>query len=203
MQGIAEKTVDDFLKLSVDIVKNGVEESQNSFILDPEQFEYRTAKSIYINSCIKKHFQRCFIKNRSLMNRIRHLKSYGVDYYVIDGKAIICFKKMDRKSRVSGFYSNRFKNLMDGNAIKYSKAMMNNLAEMGVHKSLPIYFVGHVLDSIGRLEDVRLVHYNQSKVAYELSLLELFKPNLFTVKSEEEYEVLVTSKLKKYGDKLG
>ncbi len=192
-QGVSEKTYVNFLKNAYDSVKMGVIKSSSDFVIDPEQFNFRTIKAIWINSTIKKLFQRSFLIDESFRNSVKHLKSHGVDYYVIEGKFIVCFKKMDIKSRVSGFYSRRFKNLMEGKAIHYSKKMLDNLALMGINKPLPIFFIGHVIDKIGNLIDVRMVHYNNSKLAYVISLEDYFKPNLFT-QIESAPEVKVTSK---------
>ena len=88
---------------------------------------------------------------------------------------------------------------MSGKSVHYSKKMLDTLSEMGINKPLPIYFVGHVLDSANRLIDVRLVHYNDSKVAYEVSLQELFRANLFNISQEDKLsnDIIVKSKINK------
>ncbi len=134
------------------------------------------------------------------MKKINRLKSHGVDYYVLGGKALICFKKMDVKSRISGFYSKRFKEMMNGNAIHYSDNMIQNLAEMGIHKPLPIYYIGYVLDKIGNLADIRLVHYNEGTVAYEVSLAEIFRPNLFNLNGIDTVDEIKVISKKRKGD---
>jgi hypothetical protein len=110
---------------------------------------------------------------------------------------------MDIKSKINGFYSKRFKEMMNGNAIHYSKNMLENLSEMGIEKPLPIYFLGYVLDKFQDLIDIRLVHYNEGNITYEKSLMEVFRPNLFTLnKNEMNDEINVTSKMKRRGDQL-
>jgi hypothetical protein len=204
-QGVKEKTYVKFFKKAYEAVNKGVRKSVVDFTKEPEQFDFRTAKAIWLNSSIKKFFQRAILLDENLRSSINHLKSHGVDYYVLDGKAIICFKKMDIKSRVGGFYSKRFKDLMSGNVIHYSKKMLDNLSEMGIQKALPIYFVGHVMDKHNNLIDVRLVHYDNSSIAYEISIKEMFTQTLFNIIKTDSTnsEVVVTSKRKKASKSAG
>lgn len=196
-QGVANELYVKFIKTAYNAVLEGVKNSLKIFNNDPSQFEYRSAKAVWMNSHIKKLFLNSFILDGELTRKVNRLKSHGVDYYVLDGKALVCFKKMDKKGKINGFYSKRFKEMMMGNAIHYSKTMLDNLAEMGINKPLPIYYVGHVLDKIGNLADVRLVRYNEGQIAYEMSLMEVFKPNLFTINENDvDKEIKVTSKRK-------
>ena len=196
-QGVTESSCVNFFRKSYDAVNDGVRKATLQFQTDPMQFDFRCAKAVYLNSSIKKCFFQNVLLDINLRNKIKHLKSHGMDYYVLEGKAIICFKKMDKKGRVNGFYSQRFKALMKGESVHYSKKMLDNLAEMGIHKPLPIYFIGHILDQANRLVDVRLVHYNDSKIAYEVSLAELFRPNLFNLSENDKKanEIIVESKI--------
>jgi hypothetical protein len=59
--------------------------------------------------------------------------------------------------------------------------MLNNLAEMGIMKPLPVFFVGHVMSDVGSLKDVCIVNYEHSQVATFLSLKDHFTPNLFNI----------------------
>lgn len=203
-QGVANELYVKFIKTAYKSVIEGVKNSLKIFNNDPGQFEYRSAKAVWMNSHIKKLFLNNFIIDGELTRKVNRLKSHGVDYYVLDGKALVCFKKMDHKGRISGFYSKRFKEMMMGNAIHYSKTMLDNLAEMGINKPLPIYYIGHVLDKTGNLTDVRLVRYNEGRIAYEISLMEVFRPNLFTINENEvDKEIKVTSKRKNNDRKTG
>lgn len=198
-QGVSEETAVKFFQIAVEMVKKGVSKSHFDFNNDPEQYAFRSAKSSWFNWSIKKLFIRGILLDEYLRTKIKHLKSHGVDYFVLEGKAIVCFKKMDFKSKVSSFYSKRFQNLISGKAVHYSKAMLDNLAKMGVLKPLPIYFAGYVMDNANRLIDIRLVYYRDNTVAYEKSILSLFENNIF-ITSEAQNEVteniLVTPKNK-------
>jgi hypothetical protein len=203
-QGVGNELYVKFTKTAYNAVKEGVYNSLKVFKNDPSQFEYRSAKAVWMNSNVKKLFYNSFILDDTLIKKINRLKSHGVDYYVLGGKAMICFKKMDIKSRISGFYSKRFKEMMNGNAIHYSGNMLNNLSDMGIHKPLPIYYIGYVLDKIGNLADIRLVHYNEGVVAYEVSLVEIFKPNLFNLNEiDTTDEIKVISKKRKANQNTG
>lgn len=203
-QGVANDLYVKFIEMAYNTVKEGVSNSIRVFRNDPGQFEYRSAKAVWMNSQIKKLFYSSVFFDSELKNKINHLKSHGVDYYSLGGKALICFKKMDEKSRISGFYTKRFKDLMNGNIIHYSKSMLENLSEMGIHKPLPIYYVGQVLDKKGDLLDIRLVHYNDGGIAYEVSLMEIFKPNLFSLNGiDSTSEIKVVSKRKRSDKNTG
>ncbi|MEW2919976.1 hypothetical protein AB1A65_00810 [Muricauda sp. ANG21] len=184
MQGIDEETCVELLKLAYESVKSGIDNSRREFHRDPAQYDYRTAKAVWMNAQIKKLFQEAFIKS-SLRTKVKHLKSHGVDYYLLDGKMLLCFKKMDYRNRVSGFYSKRFRDALSGNAVHYSKSMLDNLSRMGISKPLPIYYIGHILDKANRLVDVRLVNYEDMKIKVLQSLSILFSPNLFSVNASK------------------
>ena len=195
-QGISEATTTNFLKHAYDSVVSGVAKSNKDFANDPEQFGFRNMKSMWLSSSIKKAFKMKFLKNNELRMSVRHLKSFGVDYYVLQGKAIVCFKKMDSRSRISGFYSKRFKEILAGGTVRYSKKMLDILGTLGIQKALPIYYIGHVLDSTGKPVDTRIVHYNKNGIVYQESLKSLFLPTLFNPTKEEKLIVKVKNKRK-------
>ena len=178
-QGISVKTCAEFIKESSAAVISGVKNSQNEFNSDSMQYSFRSAKSVWMISNIKKLFSLKLMEDLYLGRKVKHLKSYGSDYYLVEGKALICFKRMNLKSRVSGFNSIRFKAAMNGNLEKYSISMLKNLAEMGIHKALPIYYIGYILDRVNNLVDVRIVHYQNNEIAYVESLLNRNDDNLF------------------------
>lgn len=203
-QGVGNDLYVKFIQTAYNMVNDGVKNSVKIFNNDPGQFEYRSAKAVWMNSNIKKLFNNSLVLDTFLTKKINRLKSHGVDYYVLDGKALICFKKMDNKSKISGFYSKRFKDMMSGNAIHYSTNMLQNLSEMGIDKALPIYYIGYILDKTGNLVDIRLVHYNDGIVAYEVSLVETFRPNLFSINTTDTTdEIKVVSKKRKGNQQTG
>lgn len=203
-QGVGNDLYVKFIQTAYNMVNDGVKNSVKIFNNDPGQFEYRSAKAVWMNSNIKKLFNNSLVLDTFLTKKINRLKSHGVDYYVLDGKALICFKKMDNKSKISGFYSKRFKDMMSGNAIHYSTNMLQNLSEMGINKALPIYYIGYILDKTGNLVDIRLVHYNEGIVAYEVSLVETFRPNLFSINTNDTTdEIKVVSKKRKGNQQTG
>lgn len=195
-QGVSSETYVNFLKLAYETIRKGVHQAQEDFRLDPEQFLYRNSKATYLNGAVKKFFYRGLVNN-SLLSKINHLKSHGVDYYVLDGKAIFCLKKMNNKSKVSNYNTERFNKLMSGDVINYSKEMLDSLSDMGIHKPLPVYFVGYVLDNVCNLVDIRVVFYNDFEVTYEESLFETFENDLFNSDKENEvsnYDIEVKPK---------
>lgn len=204
-QGVGNDLYVKFIEIAYKKVKDGNKKAITDFNGDPELYGYRGLKALYTTSAIKKLFLNSILMEPSIMQKINHTKSHGVDYFVLDGKALICFKKMDSKSKISGFYSKRFKDMMSGNVIHYSKTMLDNLKDMGILKPLPIYYVGHVLNKAGNLIDVRLVHYNEGTIAYEVSLQEVFAPNLFnqTITSQTQEDIVVVSKKRKNIKKSG
>lgn len=189
-QGIGEATKLNFLRNAYDSVNAGIAKSKKDFENDPEQFGFRNMKSMWLSSSIKKIFKSKFLTDFQLRNSVRHLKSFGVDYFILEGKVIVCFKKMDVKSRISGFYSKRFKEILAGGKVRYSKKMLEILGNLGIQKALPIYYIGHVLDSHGRAVDTRIVHYNENGIAYQESLKSLFLPSLFDPSKKEDQLVV-------------
>lgn len=195
MQGISRETCTVFLNEACTSVVNGINNSQNEFKRDPMQYVYRSTKPVWMISNIKKLFSLSIIDNLYLGRKIKHLKSYGSDYYLLEGKALVCFKAMNAKSRVSGFGSSRFKAAMNGNLEKYSISMLKNLSEMGIHKALPIYFIGYILDRFGNLIDVRIVHYQNNEIVYVESIRNQNNDDLFGLSSRPIDTPPVTPKI--------
>lgn len=196
---VSEETLNELLTLANDCIKEGVNHARKEFIKEPGLFEYRGLKSMYMNSCVKKVFKESLVTRTKLLTKIKPLKSHGMDYFLVEGKFLMVFKKMDRKGRVSGFYSKRFKQTIEGNKINYSLKMMDNLAAMGIRKPLPVYFVGHVINEVGSLIDTCFVNYEHGRVTTFVSLDELFKPNLFNIGdlNEASIDEMITVKNKK------
>jgi hypothetical protein len=194
IQGISSKTREYAMRTAYDAIKKGIDESTIEFNSRIKQYEFRGSKPTWMTSAIKRVFIQK-ISESVIGQKVRHIRSYGADYFLIEDKLLLCFKKMNRKGRVNGFSTKRFKSLMEGGMVQYSKAMLDVLAKMGIRKQVPIVFVGHILDSIGCLEDVRMVCYHNNEVIYMESLRHKFQSNLFSVQIEaREEEVLVKSK---------
>jgi hypothetical protein len=191
-QGLSEKLTLRILttayRSAVSAVNSANRESKRRWWI----FEYRGVKSIWTTSCVKAVFKRAY-NECALRKKVHHTKSHGADYFVLDGKALLSFKKMDSKGRVAGFYSKRFKDIMNGNLVHYSQTMVTQLQSLGLSTTLPLYFVGYVVDKVGRLQDVRLVHYRSGSKAYEISLKNLCEENLFTLQAPVG-EISVTPK---------
>ncbi|RZJ53937.1 MAG: hypothetical protein EOO44_06775 [Flavobacterium sp.] len=82
----------------------------------------------------------------------------------------------------SFFYSKRFKTILNGEEkVPYSKEMLEQLADLGIHKPLPILFIGPTLDNTGLVcEDVKCVNYKDGAINFLISLKDAFTPNLFS-----------------------
>lgn len=191
-QGINEDLVVNFLKVAYDAVIQGNSNSNKEFERDREQYSYRCGKSVWRISNIKKLFKQNFLSSE-LYKKVLHLRSYGADYYMLDGKVLFCFKKMTQRSRVQGANSARFKDSMAGNLSKYSISMLRVLSDMGILKPLPIYYIGYVLDYKEALTDVRLAHYKDNKIDYLISLKDFFNDDdLFNIMSGSGNDIPVT-----------
>lgn len=194
---------DDFTKVFEEVknsIEHGVANANAEFKKNPEQFDFRGARAIYTTSAIKKLFRRSIYTNESMYKMIKHLLSHGVDYFLVKGKFLLCIKKMDKKGRVSSFYSKRFQETINGGKVKYSNKMLNFLSQLGILKPLPIYFAGYVLDQAGRLDNILLVNYEQGEIENVISLKQLFEPNLFNIAADintaNNVEELVKAKKK-------
>lgn len=194
IQGISSETREYAMRTAYDAIKKGIDESTVEFNTRTKQYEFRGSKSTWMTSAIKRIFIQK-ISESVIGQKIRQIKSYGADYFLIEDKLLLCFKKMNRKGRVNGFSTKRFRSLMEGGMVQYSKAMLDVLAKMGIRQQVPIVFVGHIIDSIGSLEDIRMVCYHNNEVIYMESLKHKFQSNLFSVQiDEKEDKVLVKPK---------
>ncbi|KAF9659591.1 hypothetical protein ABHQ57_03890 [Tenacibaculum sp. ZH5_bin.1] len=191
-QGVSKETYEKLVEVSYKSVALGVSKANKNINSNPLKFSYRGLKSLWYSASIKSEFHKSVLLDSYLRTKVKHLKSHGVDYYLVEGKALLCFKRMDSKSKISGFYSKRFKELMSGNPIHYSKNMLDMLSMLGVQKPLPIYFVGHILDLNGNIKDVKLVHYHDNKIVFDISLKMLNTVTLFRENGSDD--ILVTPK---------
>ncbi len=180
-QGVDPKVLEGILKQAYVSIKNGTLEAIKQIVKYPDEYDFRNAKPVRISSLVKREFIKTLSMDEQLRKKIGHYKSHGVDYFLIEGKFLICFKKIDKKGRISGFYSERFKAILKGEEkIPYSKEMLEQLAKLGLQKPLPILFIGHTLDKTGlSLEDVKCVNYKNGGIHFLMSLTDLFTPNLF------------------------
>lgn len=187
-QGVDPNILEEILKQTYVSIKKGTFEAINQIIKNPDEYDFRNAKPVRISSLIKREFIKTLSLNEQIRKKIGHYKSHGVDYFLIEGKFLICFKKIDKKGRISGFYSERFKAILNGEEkVPYSRDMLEQLANLGLLKPLPILFVGHTLDKSGLiLEDVKCVNYKDGDIHFLMSLKDLFTPNLFNQKLPEE-----------------
>lgn len=194
---LSEENFMGLFKYVKDVIEQGVSQANSKINNDPEQFDYRGARAIFINSSVKKIFRRLIYERGDLQN-VKHIRSHGVDYFLVNGSFLLCFKKMDKKGRVSSFYSKRFQETINGGKVSYSKKMLDVLSDLGIRKPLPIFFTGYVLDQTGRMENIFLVNYNQGRVENIMSLKDLFTPNLFTINEPAVTDIkeLVTVKKK-------
>ncbi|MBS7787686.1 hypothetical protein KIH23_10285 [Flavobacterium sp. CYK-55] len=183
-QGIDEDLVYRFFNIAKNAVVAGVNGSKREFESDVEQYSYRCGKPVWRNSHIKKKWKEMYIDE--IGRNINHLKSHGVDYYMLDGKALFCFKEMNSKSMVRGVESKRFKDAMSGNLSKYSTSMLETLAKMGILKPLPIFYIGYILDFKGSLSDVRVAHYKDGGIDFIMSLMNLDEQNLFSILNQDD-----------------
>lgn len=181
IQGVGSDFLEDFFSKAYESTKNGASQALLQIVKFPDEYDFRNAKPVRISSFIKREFVRMLSIDDRLRKKISRFKSHGVDYFLIEGKFLICLKKIDKKGRVSSFYSKRFKAILNGEEkVPYCKEMLEQLAEMGIHKPLPIVFIGHTLDNTGLLlEDVKCVNYKDGKINFLISLKDMFTPNLF------------------------
>lgn len=189
-QGVNPVFLEDFLKKSYEAIKSGASQALIQIVKCPDEYDFRNAKPVRISSLVKKEFIKMLSFDEHLRKKISHFKSHGVDYFLIAGKFLVCFKKIDKRGRVSSFYSKRFKAILNGEEkVPYSKEMLERLSELGIHKPLPILFIGHTLDNTGlTLEDVKCVNYKDGGINFLISLKDVFMPNLFTQESYTQNE---------------
>ena len=199
-QGFSAETVDLFLKAAMDGVSRGVNRSLSDFRKSPRDYKFRNCKSSRLSGLSKSDFELEYLKEPKLRNAIKHLKSYGVDYYLLEGKALFCFKKMDQKGRISGSNTKRFKEIMKDGFVKYTENMYKELTKMGILKPLPIIYIGYQLDKLGTtLLDVKCVYFENDKIDYCFSLLDMYRTNLFNTNTKQEdlVEIQPSIKVKK------
>lgn len=184
-QGMDENFVFQALKAACTAVMDGVSGSKKEFERNVDQYSFRCAKSVWRISHIKKRWKELYSES-SFAKSIMHLRSYGADYYLFNGKVLICFKQMTSRSRVQGMNSKRFKDAMAGNLSKYSVSMINVLSKMGILKPLPIYYIGYILDYKGDLADVRIAHYEDNQIDFLMSLKNLTVHDLFSLTNQND-----------------
>lgn len=189
-QGVKSDFLEEFLRKSFEAIKNGASQALMQIVKFPDEYDFRNAKPVRISSLVKREFVKMLSLDEGLRKKISRFKSHGVDYFLVEGKFLVCLKKIDKKGRVSSFYSKRFKTILNGEEkVPYSKEMLEQLANLGIHKPLPIVFIGPTLDNTGLVcEDVKCVNYKDGGINFLISLKDIFTPNLFnqgTLSSED------------------
>ncbi|RZJ51290.1 MAG: hypothetical protein EOO44_14830, partial [Flavobacterium sp.] len=113
-QGVKSDFLEEFLGKSYEAIKNGASQALMQIIKFPDEYDFRNAKPVRISSLVKREFIKMLSINEGLRKKISRFKSHGVDYFLIEGKFLVCLKKIDKKGRVSSFYSKRFKTILNG-----------------------------------------------------------------------------------------
>lgn len=183
----------DFLKLWFESIKKASNQCSMDYMKRPLFYSFRNTKPTNFSASVKENVVKEILLTAKFNELVKVLKSHGVEYFLCKGEAFICFKKMNNKGFVNGIKTDRFRNSIDGEEkVHYSKKMMDNLAEMGIHKPIPIFYIGYITNSLGGLVDIKIVNYLHGKINFEASLFNMFEENIFT-QSEPE---LVRPKLK-------
>ena len=98
-QGVQPKILDEILKNVYVSIESGALEAIRQIIKHPDEYDFRNAKPVRINSFIKKEFIKVLSLDEGLRKRIIHYKSHGVDYFLAEGKFLICLKRTISKIR--------------------------------------------------------------------------------------------------------
>lgn len=124
---------------------------------------------------------------------IKKFSTYNMTYFLLDNKALICFKAMDKKGKINNALTDRYEDTLAGNDISLNKGVRAELAKRGIHHQPPIFYVGYQPIENGGIS-VKMVRYEDNEAAFMLNLSEYFIAKERLAKSK--LEIL---KIKKIG----
>lgn len=173
---IMDEKYHNFIEYAYKGVVEGYARSKEYMLKNPYEFFNKRHQASTINSMILADFYSKLYSDFKAFDMALKMGTYNMTYFLLDNKALICFKAMDKNGKIINALTERFSDTVNGNDVKLKKSIVNELRRRGIEYQPPIFYVGFKPKENGGIE-VLLVRYENNDVAYEQSLTNYFTEN--------------------------
>lgn len=170
---IMEKRYHNFIQYAYEGVVEGYARSKEYMLNNPFEFFNKRHQASTINSMMLADFYSKLNSDFRVFDMTLKMGTYNMTYFLLDNKALICFKAMDKNGKIVNALTERFSDTVNGDDIKLKKSVVNELRRRGIEYQPPIFYIGFKPKENGGIE-VLLVRYENNEVAYEQNLTNYF-----------------------------
>lgn len=171
---VSNKKYNDFIRYAYEGVVEGYARSQKFIIDNPFEFFNKRHQASTVNSKMIANFYSKLNSDFKAFDMTLKMSTYGMTYFLLDNKALFCFKAMDKEGKINNAQTVRFDNTKAGNDVTLKKSIRNELRRRGIEHQPPIFYFGYIPNINGGIT-VKLVRFENNKIAYELNLSEYFR----------------------------
>lgn len=171
---ITNKKYSDFIKYAHNSVVEGYARSQKYIIDNPFEFFNKRHQASTINSMILADFYSKLSSDFRAFDMSLKISTYGMTYFLLDNKALFCFKAMDKEEKINNAQTERFENTKAGDDVSLKESVRKELQKRGIEHQPPIFYFVYIPNENGGIT-VKAVRFENNEVAYELNLSDYFK----------------------------
>lgn len=171
---VTNKKYNDFIRHAYEGVVEGYARSQKFIIDNPFEFFNKRHQASTINSKMIANFYSKLNSDFKAFDMTLKISTYGMTYFLLDNKALFCFKTMDKEGMINNAKTERFDDTKAGNDVSLKKTVKNELQKRGIEHQPPIFYFGYIPNENGGIT-VKLIRFENNSIAYELNLSDYFR----------------------------
>ncbi|MCL1688364.1 hypothetical protein CMT57_00200 [Elizabethkingia anophelis] len=171
---ITNKKYKDFIRYAYRSVVEGYARSQKYIANNPFEFFNKRHQASTINSMILADFYSKLESDFKAFDMSLKMSTYGMTYFLLDNKALFCFKAMGKNKKINNASTVRFDDTIAGNDVTLKQSVLKELQRRGIEYQPPIFYFVHIPNENGGIT-VKLVRFENNEIAFELNLSEFFK----------------------------
>ncbi|KFF22356.1 hypothetical protein [Chryseobacterium sp. JM1] len=192
---ITNKKYSDFVKYAYKGIVEGYAKSQKYVIENPFEFFNKRHQASTTNSMIFANFYSKLATDFKAFDMTLKISTYGMTYFLLDNKALFCFKAMDKNGKIKNISTERFENTTAGNDVSLKQSVRKELQRRGIEHQPPIFYFVYMPNENGGIT-VKVVRFENDELAYELNLSEYFI-------SEENLSIKLKNQAQERDSKVG
>ncbi|MDV3982155.1 hypothetical protein CMT48_13880 [Elizabethkingia anophelis] len=173
---ITNKKYNDFIRYAYRSVVEGYARSQKYIANNPFEFFNKRHQASTINSMILADFYSKLESDFKAFDMSLKMSTYGMTYFLLDNKALFCFKAMGKNKKINNASTVRFDDTIAGNDVTLKQSIQKELQRRGIEYQPPIFYFVYIPNENGGIT-VKLVRFENNEIACELNLSEHFKSN--------------------------
>lgn len=153
-------------------VRDGYDKAEQYVFENPYEFFNKRHEASTKNAKVLSEFYLRLLTDFKSKDMVLKMGTYGMTYFLIDNKALLCFKMLNKKGKITNALTERHKNSMAGNDVKLKKSVIAELRKRGVEDQPPIYYLGYQPTEKGLI--IKLLRFENNEPVFELNLSEMF-----------------------------